>query len=50
MITSHLNIYYFIPTIITIINQDLNLFKYMIRGANLTNLYRWHFVGILLAY
>ena len=27
MITSHLNIYYFIPTTITTTNQDLNSFK-----------------------
>ena len=30
MIISHLNTYYFIPTAITTINQDLNSFKCMI--------------------
>ena len=38
MITSHLNTYYFIPTTITTINQDLNSFKCMIRGASLIGL------------
>ena len=50
MITSHLNTYYFIPTTITTINQDLKSFKCMIRGASLIDLYRWHSAGILLAY
>ena len=45
MITSHLNTYYFIPTTITTINQSLNSFKCMIKGASLTSLYRG---GILL--
>ena len=39
MITSHLNTYYFIPTTVTIINQGLNSFKCMIRGASLTSPY-----------
>ena len=39
MITSHLNIYYFIPTAITTINQGLNSFKCMIKVTNLTGLY-----------
>ena len=46
MITSHLNTYYFIPTIVTTINPGLNSFKCMIRGANLTSLYCWHSAGI----
>ena len=46
MITSHLNTYYFVPTTITTIKQGLNSFKCMIRGANLTSLYRWHSAGI----
>ena len=50
MITSHLNTYYFIPTTITTINQDLNSFKCMIRGANLTSLYYWYSTEILSAY
>ena len=39
MISSPLNTYYFIPTTITTINQRLNSFKCMIRGARLTSLY-----------
>ena len=39
MITSPLNTYYFIPTTITTINQSLNSFKCMIRGASLTSFY-----------
>ena len=50
MITSHLNTCYFIPTTITTINQGLNSFKCMIRGASLLSLYRWHFTGILSAH
>ena len=46
MIISHLNTYYFILTTITIINQCFNSFKCMIRRANLTSLYCWHFAGI----
>lgn len=45
MITSYLNTYYFIPTTITTINQGLNSFKCMIKGASLTSLYRWHSTG-----
>lgn len=37
MITLHLNTYYFIPTTVTTINQNLNSFKCMIRGASLTS-------------
>ena len=50
MIISHLKTYYFIPTTIITINQGLNSFKCMIRGTNLTSLYRWHSVGIPLAH
>ena len=46
MTTSHLNTYYFISTTITTINEGLNSFKCMIRGASLTSLYRWHSAGI----
>ena len=50
MITSHLNTYYFIPNVITTINQGLNSFKFMIREASLTSLYCWHSAGILSAH
>ena len=50
MIILHLNTYYFIPTAITTINQGLNSFKCMIRGASLTSLYRWHSAEILSAH
>jgi len=50
MITSPLNIYYFIPITITTINQGLNSFKCMIRETSLTSFYCWHFAGILLAH
>ena len=47
MIISRSNIYYFIPTAITTINQGLNSLKCMIKRASLTSLYHWHSVGIL---
>ena len=47
MITLHLNTYYFIPTAITTIKQNLNSFKCMIIGTSLTSLCHWHSAGIL---
>ena len=49
MIILHLNTYYF-STTITTINQCLNSFKCMIRGASLTSLYRWHSTEVLSAH